>query len=104
MHGHYVPSDWCVLGQRPGLQKGAEIMRTCSVSAGVGMPERLLAGVIDSGEALNMRVGVLEGVPDLLGTRVRGSISGKVRSSGRGSRGGPLYETRQRISGNKILI
>ena len=76
-HGYYVPIDWCVLGQSPGLQKGSEIMLTCSVLTGVGMPERLLEGVIDSGEPVDVRVGVLEGVPDPLWTRGRGSISRK---------------------------
>lgn len=75
LHVYYVPIDWCVLAQGPGLQKGAEIMLTCSVPTGLEMPERLLEGVIDSGEPVDVRVGVLEGVPDLLGTRGRGSIS-----------------------------
>ena len=75
LHVYYVPIDWCVLAQGPGLQKGAKIMLTCSVPTGVEMPERLLEGVIDCGEPVDVRVGVLEGVPDLLGTRGRGSIS-----------------------------
>ena len=75
LHVYYVPIDWCVLAQGAGLQKGAEIMLTCLVPTGEDMPERLLEGVIDSGEPVDVRVGVLEGVPDLLGTRGRGSIS-----------------------------
>ena len=39
-------------------------MLTCSVKTGVEMPEGLLEGVIDSGEPVDVRVGVLEGVPD----------------------------------------
>ena len=53
LHGYYVPIDWCVLGQGPGLQKGAEIMRTL-VPTGVEVPERLLEGVIESGEPVNV--------------------------------------------------
>jgi len=46
-------------------------MRTCT---GVEVPERLLEGVTESGEFVNVRVGVMEGVPALLGTRGRESI------------------------------
>ena len=60
LHVYYVPIDWCVLAQGAGLQKGAEIMLTCSVPTGEDMPERLLEGVIDSGEPVDVRVGVLE--------------------------------------------
>ena len=63
-------------------------MRTCSVQTGVEVPERLLEGVIESGEPVNVRVGVLEGyfpVADLEG-------------AGQSMR---LYI---RISGNKIPI
>ncbi len=49
-------------------------MRTCWVPTGLGLPVRLLEGVIENGEPVDVRVGVLEGVPALLGTRGRGVI------------------------------
>jgi hypothetical protein len=44
------------------------------VPTGVEMSDRLLEGVIYNGEPVDVRVGVLEGVPTLLGTRGRGLI------------------------------
>jgi hypothetical protein len=45
-------------------------MRTW-VLTGVEIPERLLEGAMENGEPVDVRAGVLEGVPTLLGTRGR---------------------------------
>jgi len=72
LHGYHAPIEWCVLWS--GSQKGEEIMQTCWVPTGVEMPERLLVGVIEHEEPVDVRVGVLEGVPALLGTLGRRMI------------------------------